>query len=95
MAIRGDGDLIIQCGTNFGTWSGDMSTLLGNITSAVGTLQETWEAVASEQFAGLVEEAMPHLQNLADFMATNSDGLVKYGEDLNYMANTYYVTAGS
>ena len=94
MAIRGDGDLIIECGSNFSAWSGDMTTLLTNIEGAVSTLQETWEAVASEQFAGLVEEAMPHLSNLSEFMSTNSEGLVKYGEDLNYMANTYYVSAG-
>lgn len=94
MAIRGDGDLIIQTGSNFGAWSGEMETLLANITGAVGTLRESWEAAASDQFATLVDEAMPHLQSLADFMTTNSDGLVKYGEDLNYLANTYYVTAG-
>ncbi len=94
MAIRGDGDLIIQTGSNFGTWSGEMETLVGNISAAVATLRETWEAAAADQFSGLVDEAMPPLQNLANFMATNSDGLVKYGEDLNYLANTYYVTAG-
>ncbi len=94
MSIRGDGDLIIECGNNFAAWSGDMAALLQNIEGAVATLQETWEAVASDQFAGLVAEAMPHLNNLAEFMGTNSDGLVKYGEDLNYLANTYYVTSG-
>ncbi len=94
MAIRGDGDLIIQCGNNFAAWSGDMSTLLHSIQGAVATLQESWEAIASDQFAGLVEEAMPHLNNLSEFMAANSAGLVKYGEDLNYLANTYYVSAG-
>lgn len=71
-----------------------MSALLQNIQGAVATLQDSWEAIASDQFAGLVEEAMPHLNNLSEFMATNSEGLVKYGEDLNYMANTYYVSAG-
>jgi uncharacterized protein YukE len=94
MAIRGDGDLIIECGSNFSVWSGDMSTLLTNIQTAVATLRETWEAAAADQFSGLVDEAMPHLNNLSEFMATNADGLVKYGEDLNYMANTYYVSAG-
>ena len=42
----------------------------------------------------MVEEATPHLTNLAEFMGTNSQGLISYGDDLNYMANTYYVTAG-
>lgn len=94
MAIRGDGDLIIQCGSDFADWGDQMSTLLTNINGAVTTLQETWESVASNTFRDMVTEAMPHLQSLADFMSTNSEGLVAYGNDLNYMANTYYVTAG-
>lgn len=94
MAIRGDGDLIIETGGNFSTWGDEMSTLLTNINAAVTTLQETWESVASNTFRDLVTEAMPHLQSLSDFMVTNSEGLVQYGNDLNYMANTYYVTAG-
>jgi len=94
MAIRGDGDLIIQTGTNFAEWGDQMSTLLGAINGAVVTLQETWESVSSNTFRDMVTEAMPHLQNLSDFMVTNSEGLVAYGNDLNYMANTYYVSAG-
>ena len=94
MAIRGDGDLIIQAGGNFSDWGDQMTTLLAAIDGAVATLQETWESVASNTFRDMVTEAMPHLQNLSDFMLTNSDGLVQYGNDLNYMANTYYVTAG-
>lgn len=94
MSIKGEGDLIIECGGNFSTWSGEMGELLTSINGAVDTLRSTWEAAAADQFSGLVAEAMPHLQNLVEFMGTNSEGLVKYGEDLNYMANTYYVTAG-
>lgn len=94
MAIRGDGDLIIDVGGSFATWSREMGDLLNSITAAVTTLQETWESVSSNTFRDMVTEAMPHLQNLSEFMDTNSDGLIQYGNDLNYMANTYYVTAG-
>ena len=94
MAIRGDGDLIIQTGSDFAEWGEQMSALLTAINGAVVTLQETWESVSSNTFRDMVTEAMPHLQNLSDFMVTNSEGLVAYGNDLNYMANTYYVTAG-
>ena len=71
-----------------------MSDLLNSITGAVTTLQETWESVSSNTFRDMVTEAMPHLQNLSEFMGTNSEGLIQYGNDLNYMANTHYVTAG-
>ena len=87
-------NLIKQVGTNFQTWSDQMTELFRAIDGAVSTLQESWESVASDSFRSMVEEATPHLTNLAEFMGTNSQGLISYGDDLNYMANTYYVTAG-
>lgn len=94
MPIRADGNRIIEVGRSFAAWSGEMQDLLGSITAAVATLQDSWESKAARDFQAMTEEALPHLRGLAEFMQTHSDGLVRYGTDLNYMADTYYVSAG-
>lgn len=94
MPIRADGHRIIEVGHSFAAWSREMEGLLNSVTAAVTTLQDSWESKAALDFRAMVDEALPHLRGLAEFMQTHSDGLVRYGTDLNYMADTYYVSAG-